>query len=131
MCDDWSCDCKLQVSHLQQLCKHNACQNLAIKPVPRLSGMADSYTRLGEDSLECLRALSPSNGSLLAPLELVVYGNLSCRSHDPSKAQPHEDVAEHMARLMTAVNTTFFGLAGSTLRLVSTYHARILRLISS
>lgn len=40
------------------------------------------------------------------------------RTQDPSKAHPHESVSEHMAKLMTAVNTTFFGLAGSTLRLV-------------
>ena len=32
---------------------------------------------------------------------------------------PHEDVAEHTAHLTTIVNTTFFGLAGSSLRLVS------------
>jgi len=38
------------------------------------------------------------------------------RRQDPSKV-PHEDAADHMARLMTVVNTTFFGLAGSSLRL--------------
>jgi hypothetical protein len=40
-----------------------------------------------------------------------------CRRQDASKG-PHEDAADHMARLMTVVNTTFFGLAGSSLRLV-------------